>query len=53
MESDRTAERVYTTLNALSGAGAVGFKLSGPQESDMALGSFPIRLNPSTATQMQ
>jgi len=53
MESDRTAERVYTTLNALSALARSVSSYPGRKNLIWLSGSFPIRLNPSTATQMQ
>jgi VWFA-related protein len=53
MEADRTAERVFTTLDALSALARSVSSYPGRKNLIWLSGSFPIRLKPSAAGQMQ
>jgi VWFA-related protein len=53
MESDRTAERVFTTLDALSALARSVSSYPGRKNLIWLSGSFPIRLKPSAAGLMQ
>jgi VWFA-related protein len=53
MEADRTADRVYTTLDALSALARSVSSYPGRKNLIWLSGSFPIRLKPSAAGLMQ
>jgi VWFA-related protein len=53
MEADRTAERVFTTLDALSALARSVSSYQGRKNLIWLSGSFPIRLKPSAAGLMQ
>ncbi len=53
MEADRTAERVFTTLDALSALARSVSTYPGRKNLIWLSGSFPIRLKPSAAGLMQ
>jgi len=53
MEADRTANRVYTTLDALSALARSVSSYPGRKNLIWLSGSFPIRLKPSAAGLMQ
>ena len=53
MESDRTAQRVFTTLNALSALARAVSSYPGRKNLIWLSGSFPVRLKPSAAEMAQ
>ena len=53
MEADRTSERVFTTLDALTALARAVSSYPGRKNLIWLSGSFPVRLNPSAADQNQ
>ncbi|MBI3474357.1 MAG: VWA domain-containing protein [Acidobacteria bacterium] len=53
MEADRTSERVFSTLNALSALARAVSSYPGRKNLIWLSGSFPIRLNPAATNQAQ
>ena len=53
MEADRTAERIYTTLDALTALSRSVSSYPGRKNLIWLSGSFPVRLKPSSAENIQ